>query len=1308
MGMPRFANIPSGLPPIVVMSRLAKARDQCKAISHIVRDWAAASETYAKALGKLSSAYPFPKSQGDSKNTFSLDKGYKSLCDNFNRTSTLLLGASAQVKKSHGSFVEFVRSQTAEKREIFVEANKREKLLQKAEDSHASAKKAYRSSLKEAERQLQKRKDYKCMYSLIFTYGGGWGGVMFVVKAQNAGQQNLAQVLWLKNIEQNIKKTLEKSKATHENYLKQYSKLRKVQEENLMAISQCEVKYKRISVQIMGLMERIDKKRIERCKRMLSKISRSLQIFFNSINGEQNLVQEAIMQIDSTKDIQQFVNTLVNERGFLDTTNFRSVTLQPYEGATLKEEGLLLSIPRSMKMEIARPIKEEIDFASDVFLNEDLKMMFRDFLESERSSENINLLDTNNEFIRLCVDFTFTNGPKCLKTLEESMRESSKETAFLDEEEEQPMFKLDLEIDGKTAAAVKTQKDIDDNTTDPEIGNGVSSPRNSNSRRGSGALASKLLKPGIYAILIQVPYNAVKALQSNNLLREIIIHLCNFKLRLREEQIMKRFILPEASEEVISDKEHRFNLGEYIGQFKAKDIKELANGIEIEKWLQGEIDGNPSIVLEGGTAAELGILLLQHQYLEPQCAGVQGHGWNAQGYYRVARGEIVSDNPKRGRFRGREIDLSEIGTRDSTRRRITEDLKENLKESISIRELGMDRFIAESEIKARLLSIMDGATLVNRILITPRLTSINLSNTNLGRDTYVALFVLLRHMTDLKQLHLRRIGCNGDVLVALSALIQSSSSLREVDLGFNDIGVRNDEKEQFSDEGEPLILGATVLGVLKDGRNDEDDTSSNRGIQSDTFHKSEEVKLVLDQSSPSRSHDKSASPSTIADILPSDLQALLNGITKSSNLEKLDLSHNKLRKNFFTELVDGLERKSGQNSESKFQTEAETIFSCVLYDLDLTYNQYDFTGTEIESRLSSILRKNRANFKRKSVIDEKRMNKRHSTGTFALEALGSEFDDWSSEGTGSQRSNHGKYRRKRMTIGMRSTRSPSISPTSRPGSRDEHRNFASRSVPKSSVNIKNRVNSHSEHSQSFRKNFSEANEADPTGSKETKIKAVTTSKMKLEEKPTPKLKPSSEAIEVIEKIKPTSEDSRINVAPSKPYGDLVEGREDSSEKVNVAKELKKEDDKKRIIPKNVEGVEKNIPRKQEENSKIGRGEAKEGEIPQGTKKTELVDNEKQQHKAKEKPAVVAKSRSMTDIEKSKAKKKIPPLAKRDSLVLSRVALYQAQLKKLEVSRSRTPKKKIRLFRRSATIDDAKDNYKFGSKSQDPVDVNGAE
>mmetsp|Transcript_36332 Transcript_36332/g.61436 ORF Transcript_36332/g.61436 Transcript_36332/m.61436 type:complete len:822 (-) Transcript_36332:216-2681(-) len=764
--------------------------------------------------------------------------------------------------------------------------------------------------------------------------------------------------------------------------------------------------------------------------------------------------------------------------------------------------------------------------------------------------------------------------------------------------------------------------------------------------------------------------------------------------------------------------------------------RETYKGIEIEKWLQGEIDGNPSIVLEGGTAAELGILLLQHQYLEPQCAGVQGHGWNAQGYYRVARGEIVSDNPKRGRFRGREIDLSEIGTRDSTRRRITEDLKENLKESISIRELGMDRFIAESEIKARLLSIMDGATLVNRILITPRLTSINLSNTNLGRDTYVALFVLLRHMTDLKQLHLRRIGCNGDVLVALSALIQSSSSLREVDLGFNDIGVRNDEKEQFSDEGEPLILGATVLGVLKDGRNDEDDTSSNRGIQSDTFHKSEEVKLVLDQSSPSRSHDKSASPSTIADILPSDLQALLNGITKSSNLEKLDLSHNKLRKNFFTELVDGLERKSGQNSESKFQTEAETIFSCVLYDLDLTYNQYDFTGTEIESRLSSILRKNRANFKRKSVIDEKRMNKRHSTGTFALEALGSEFDDWSSEGTGSQRSNHGKYRRKRMTIGMRSTRSPSISPTSRPGSRDEHRNFASRSVPKSSVNIKNRVNSHSEHSQSFRKNFSEgpdpiqqnnrnisqpsppnaspisitppANEADPTGSKETKIKAVTTSKMKLEEKPTPKLKPSSEAIEVIEKIKPTSEDSRINVAPSKPYGDLVEGRENSSEKVNVAKELKKEDDKKRIIPKNVEGVEKNIPRKQEENSKIGRGEAKEGEIPQGTKKTELVDNEKQQHKAKEKPAVVAKSRSMTDIEKSKAKKKIPPLAKRDSLVLSRVALYQAQLKKLEVSRSRTPKKKIRLFRRSATIDDAKDNYKFGSKSQDPVDVNGAE
>jgi len=438
MGMPRFANIPSGLPP--VCQRLAKARDQCKAISHIVRDWAAASETYAKALGKLSSAYPFPKSQGDSKNTFSLDKGYKSLCDNFNRTSTLLLGASAQVKKSHGSFVEFVRSQTAEKREIFVEANKREKLLQKAEDSHASAKKAYRSSLKEAERQLQKRKDFK---------------------AQNAGQQNLAQVLWLKNIEQNIKKTLEKSKATHENYLKQYSKLRKVQEENLIAISQ-----------IMGLMERIDKKRIERCKRMLSKISRSLQIFFNSINGEQNLVQEAIMQIDSTKDIQQFVNTLVNERGFLDTTNFRSVTLQPYEGATLKEEGLLLSIPRSMKMEIARPIKEEIDFASDVFLNEDLKMMFRDFLESERSSENINLLDTNNEFIRLCVDFTFTNGPKCLKTLEESMRETSKETAFVDEEEEQPMFKLDLEIDGKTAA-------------DPEIGNGVSSPRNSNSRRGS-------------------------------------------------------------------------------------------------------------------------------------------------------------------------------------------------------------------------------------------------------------------------------------------------------------------------------------------------------------------------------------------------------------------------------------------------------------------------------------------------------------------------------------------------------------------------------------------------------------------------------------------------------------------------------------------------------------------------------------------------------------------------------------------------------------------------------------------------------
>ncbi|GAB5353031.1 hypothetical protein AAMO2058_000003500 [Amorphochlora amoebiformis] len=375
VGSTGYENIPDGLP--VALDRAWESKEELKCVAGMIKEFVSVAEGFGKAMGKAVTGFPFPRSEtltvDGTEVPTSLKSGYSRTCESLRKTATWLSGACVGIKKYHSRFVSFRHDQSKEKRSLQAEGLKIEKLLQKAEDAHAVAKKNFELACKEAEKAISKRDRFKTESS------------------EKSGRKKLQAM------ETQVEKSVRKAQENANVYAKRVKELRGLQNENNKTI-----------VYISKTLHEIEKKRISETKEMLCKVARSLIAFFQTSAHEMQTVQESLSQIDVKSDAQALVEAQVKIRGLKDMKDTNLAQYYPYEGNKLLSEGFEESV--DLKDCRAPSRKEELDSSLDVFSNVSARLQFKRFLEKERSVENLAFWEANREYVKTCVELIATNA----------------------------------------------------------------------------------------------------------------------------------------------------------------------------------------------------------------------------------------------------------------------------------------------------------------------------------------------------------------------------------------------------------------------------------------------------------------------------------------------------------------------------------------------------------------------------------------------------------------------------------------------------------------------------------------------------------------------------------------------------------------------------------------------------------------------------------------------------------------------------------------------------------------------------------
>ena len=362
----RLGAIADGAPQ--ALDRAWEAKEEHKLISGMVKEWLSASEVYARALQKFSKCFSLPCRHPPT-TVPSLDAAYEAARQCIAKSGTWLAGAVAGVRKFHAAFGQVRAEQSRTKRALRAEWQKLERRLQKVEDTHAIARKAFEHSCRDAERIIAKRDKARREFNET---GTRWSKVT--------------------SLEQQVHRAITRCKESERVYSDTVRDLRSMQVE-----AQCN------SERLIEALGDEERTRARETAELLSKLARTLNNVHASAGSEALAVMETVRTVNIEQDLVEYVRAQAQRRGWVEKSRLRLACYHPYENGRLRGEGVRVSC-HELRAAVAPSTVEEFQDSIDVFKSRSAREIFRQYLAKERSGENLAFWEANLEYMHRFLD----------------------------------------------------------------------------------------------------------------------------------------------------------------------------------------------------------------------------------------------------------------------------------------------------------------------------------------------------------------------------------------------------------------------------------------------------------------------------------------------------------------------------------------------------------------------------------------------------------------------------------------------------------------------------------------------------------------------------------------------------------------------------------------------------------------------------------------------------------------------------------------------------------------------------------------